>query len=86
MNPWHRTGVNYQAAREARRLSRAALAARCGLVEEDLAAIERGESEPGAGAVIKLEDTLGMPRGSSFRGVRWDDRNLTFVIDPQDRH
>ena len=82
MRPSQRLGANYRAAREARGLSRAALAGRCDLGEDELAAIERGEEEPSAGAAIKLEDALAMPRGSSFHGVRWDQRSLRFVVEP----
>jgi transcriptional regulator with XRE-family HTH domain len=82
VNPSQRLGVNYRAAREARGLSRRALARRCDLGEDELGAIERGEDEPTAGAAIKLEDVLAMPRGSSFHGVHWDQRSLRFVVEP----
>lgn len=82
MKAWERIGANLRARREARGLSRAALAGRCGLDENELGAIERGEIEPATVTVVKLEDTLAMPRGSSLRGVSWDQRNLRFDVEP----
>jgi transcriptional regulator with XRE-family HTH domain len=79
---WKRIGANLRAGREARGLSRAALAGRCALDEEELGAIERGEVKLAADTMLKLEDALAMPRGSSLRGVNWDQRNLCLVVEP----
>lgn len=85
MKPWERIGANLRKAREARGLTREALAARCSLSEGELAEIERGEAEQRAGGVIKIEEVLAVAPGSAFHGVHWDQRRLRFLVQPPDR-
>lgn len=82
MQPLKRIGAKIQSVREARGFTREVLGARSKLTEAEVAAIERGEIEIGALALIKVAAALGTTETALVRGVRWDLRSLRLDIDP----
>jgi transcriptional regulator with XRE-family HTH domain len=79
---WRRIGANVRATREACGLSQEALGALCKLPEAEVAAIERGERDPGVLDLIKIATALRTTPAALMRGIRWELGGLRFDVDP----
>jgi transcriptional regulator with XRE-family HTH domain len=82
MQPMERIGANIRADREARGLSRDALAARCRLNSNEVTDFETGESDPGSEGLIKIAAVLRVTPTSLYRGVYWNQNSLRLLVEP----
>ncbi|MBS1879962.1 MAG: helix-turn-helix transcriptional regulator [Actinobacteria bacterium] len=81
MQPLERIGENIRSEREARGLSHEAVGGRCSLTAIEVGRIERGETDPGSVGLAQLSAVLGTTATACLRGVRWDQRQLRFVVE-----
>ncbi|HYC81061.1 MAG TPA: helix-turn-helix transcriptional regulator [Solirubrobacterales bacterium] len=82
MNLRQRSGAKVRAMREGCGMTQEALASRCRLPLSALALIESGDAALGSEELVKIASVLGTTPDVLLDGVRWDQDQMRFVVEP----